>query len=321
MATTKSQVLILFPAFLALTFLADRVWFRCANWRAFVLPLLPVGASVGLWYAVQWLGAGPALFQDNTAVLREGSALHVLAFDPANWRRVLGVVWRTGFGAWGVAALVWAWVVALRRRSVEGLSLFAVASFATAAVIWFAVLSIGWGRYAFYAMTLTLLLLAGFLGNLPRLVAPDSLARHWLTLASAVFALVFAGFNVLGPESAVQNLFNARDSGYEAMSRYLAEALPPEVIVETWEWEFGVLPAPRMRHPPTRTTNWYTGQIMGVPLNREDAYRPVPQGVCYVLVGQFGAWTGLYSPWTTNRENLKISFGHYQLWHVDGCGQ
>jgi 4-amino-4-deoxy-L-arabinose transferase-like glycosyltransferase len=319
MAITKSQVLIVFPAFLALTFLADRVWFRCADWRAFMLPLAPVGACVGLWYLVQLMGAGTTLFQDNAAVLREGSALHVLALDPVNWRRAFGVLWRTGYSVWGVSALLWGWVLAFKRRSVEGLSLFAIVSFATASVIWFTALSIGWGRYTFYSMTLTALLLAGFIGTLPALAPANSVARRWLSMAGAALAAVFIVFNMLGKDGVLLNLGTAEDSGYQAMSRYLAESLPPDAVVDTWEWEFGLLTAPRMRHPPTRTTNWHTGRLMGVPLHRADAYRPAAPDVCYVLIGQFGEWTQLYGPWIMNRDNPDVSFGRYQLWHVDSC--
>jgi hypothetical protein len=265
------------------------------------------------------MGAGTALFQDNAAVLRERTTLHVLALDPVNWRRAFGVLWRTGYSVWGVPALLWGWVLACKRRSVEGLSLFAVVSFATASAIWFTALSIGWGRYTFYTMTLTALLLAGFIGTMPALAPANSVARRWLGMAGAALAAAFIVFNMLGKDGVLLNLVTAEDSGYQAMSRYLVELLPPDAVVETWEWEFGMLTAPRMRHPPTRTTNWHTGRLMGMPLSRADTYRPAPPGTCYVLIGPFGEWTQLYESWIMNRDNLAVSFGRYQLWHVNSC--
>lgn len=310
---TKSQVLITLPAALAAVALLDRCYYRQAGWRAFLVPGLVAGASIGAWYGAQLLLAGPEVFQQNAAVLREGSRLHVLGLNPAHWRNALGTIWSTGYWIWAFPALGWA-LWRARGRSFACFQHAAVLSVAVVMLAWFVALSIGWGRYLFFPAILAPIWLAGLLCRLGAVGTP-----RWRILAPAAVTALSALYLLVNGQHLARALVTADDSGYFAMRDYLATRVPPDALIESWEWEHSIAARQPIHHPPIEVTNAYTAYIMSRRTPPGDLYDPFQARPAYILTGPFSTLTGVYGPAIEQCGLVQAAFGAYALVDVRGC--
>lgn len=304
-ALTKLQLVLLVPACLACFALLDRVYYRQAGLRAFVVPGVIGLMCVAAWYAVQLAVVGPEQFRRNLAVLHEGSLLHIVGLNPAHWRNVLGVIWRTGWWMWGAPGLAWGMWQA-RPRTWNGFRQAGALMLPIVALIWFAGLSIGWGRYAFYTVLLTPIWTAGLVVNVSR-GSPQRRA-----LAGTALAL----YAVLNGWPLAQNLIAPMDTGYLAMRDYLATQVPADAVIESWEWEMSLDARQPVHHPPTLVTNLFTRYMMSgqqPPSGLYDARQAQP---AYILQGLFGEWTQIYRDTITNEGEPVVKLGAYALYRL-----
>lgn len=308
---TKSQVMLLWPVCLAGLFLLDRFYFRRAGWLAFIGPALVAITCVIAVYITQILTIGWDQFRVNAAVLREGLQLHIMGLSLRHWANAVDVLWSAGWLFWGLPGLVWG---AKRAAHPNGLPLALAVALPTVGLVWFAVFSVGWGRYAFYTFVLTLPWTADLIVTAWR-SAPTNYLRGWfqVMLISGLMAYVsFSGWPL------IHNLFASPDTGYLAMRQYLRQAVPPETRIASWEWEFSVDAVQPIFHPSTHVTNLYTAHIW--------SGLPKPQGTdgslahqpCMILVGPFAAWTGLYSDVITKLPAV-VTLGSYTLYETGYC--
>lgn len=309
--TTKSQVLLTFPVALAAVAALDRLYYRQARWRDFVLPMAVAIGCVAVWYLAQIAIAGPALFQRNAALLREGMQLHVLGIDPAHWRNALRSIWRTGFWLWGIPALAWG-VGQARQHTFSGLQHAAILSIALTMLGWFMSLSIGWERYLFFPAALAPIWLAGLLRSIAN-EWPASLPRK---IGPPVTALLSAIFIIANGAHLVYGIFALPDSGYRAMRAFLQTSVPHHSVIASWEWELSLDGNHAFHHPPTEITNLYTVYIQSGRVPPPDLYDPLAAAPDYILVGNFNALTGAYTATVKEHAELVASFGVYQLFQV-----
>ncbi|MCG8350253.1 MAG: glycosyltransferase family 39 protein [Chloroflexales bacterium] len=308
---TKSQVLLTFPAALAAVAAFDRLYYRQARWRDFVLPMAVAIGCVAVWYLAQIAIAGPDLFQRNAALLREGMQLHVLGIEPAHWRNALRSIWRTGFWLWGAPALGWG-VWQARQRSFSGLQHAVLLSIALAMLGWFMSLSIGWERYIFFPAVLAPIWLAGLLrsianglpASLPQKIGPPVAA-----FLSTIFIAIHSAYLLYG-------IFALPDSGYHTMRAFLQTSVPDRSVIASWEWELSLDGNHAFHHPPTEITNLYTVYIQSGRVPPPDLYDPLAAEPDYILVGNFNALTGAYTTTVQEHAELVASFGVYQLFQV-----
>lgn len=286
---TKNQVLLLLPVSLALLFLLDRIYYHQTTWPMFVVPGMLALTCVAAWYATQLVIVGPEQFQHNAEILREGFNLHILSFSLIHLRHGLGVIWRTGWWLWGFPGVLWGLQQA-REKNFYGFSHASTLVFLLAGLFWFVGLSVGWGRYGFYPIILSLIWTAGLFNEWwHRKILTHS------TTGQIMVAGLLGIFIVINSWSLVRNLIIApTDRGYEAMHDYLATQVPANAVIETWEWEMSLNATQPMHHPSTRVTNEYTEHIYGgVPLSM-NVYDPLQAQPRYILTGVYSNWTHIY---------------------------
>lgn len=310
---TKSQMALVFGPSWCLFALLSWWLHRRRMVAAFLLPLGAYVLVSSAWGGVQFIALGPDGFAAQSALLRETALIHVLTFDPQHWRAALGVLWRTGYFWWGIPALVWMAFRALRRDG-SGQAALATLVFPVTALVWFVLLSIGWARYAFYPLTLTTLPLAGLLRDLWRGADHVAAGTRWLrrgAVAATVGALTLTGFVPFAWE-----LARAKDDGFEAMRAYLKTQVSADAVVDTWEWPLAIDATPRFNYPAQETLNRVTiyiqDQHVRPPAGEFTKSAPGDQ---YVLIGPFGAWTGIYDTWVVGREPQAV-FGSYALYDL-----
>lgn len=244
-------------------------------------------------------------------MLREGFWLHIASLDPERWRNALSVLRRTGWWLWGVPAVIWGMYQA-RQRTAQGFGHATLLTFLIVNLLWFAALSIGWARYAFYFLALTTIPLAGLLLAFWNCVTFSAVARK-ITVVLVCLAYVVSQ----GLPDKVISILRPSDNGYANMVTFLQTHVPPHAIILSWEWELSVESDRRIIYPSTRVANEYTRQLILRRQLPENARDTLPSSPDYVLVGGFGAWTNMYHDIIASPcAYLVAEHGVYRLYRV-----
>ncbi len=312
---TKSQMALVFGPSWCLLWAVSWLRDRGSRPARFLAPIVIYLTVTSAWGGVQYLALGPDRFAANAALLRETALIHVITFDPGHWWAALGVLWRSGYLIWGLPTLAWLFVRA-RRPDAVGRSALAASALPLTALVWFGLLSFGWGRYAFYPLNLTALFLAGPLAELWR--AGPFVVPLPLWLRRGVAAAVVAFLLITGCVPFASGVIRAQDDGFQAMRRYLKDTLEPDAVVATWEWPLAIDGAPRFLFPAQETLNGVTVYIQDQGVRPPAGeFEPDVAAQRYVLIGPFGAWTGIYDMWVAGHEPIA-RFGSYALYDLTG---
>ncbi len=308
---TKSQMALVFgPSWCVLWAVA---WWRdrATQHARFLVPLAIYLGVTSAWGGVQYLALGPERFSANANLLVESALIHVVTFDPDHWWSASGVLWRSGYIAWGLPTLIW---LALRARQAGevGRSALAALALPLTSLIWFGLFSFGWGRYAFYPVSLTLIFLAAPLADLWRATA--TLGPRLLSRGAVLGVVAYLGATGFVPFA--NGLLRAQDDGFQAMRRYLEDHLAPDDVVATWEWQLAIDGTPRYLFPTQETLNGVTVYLQDLGVQPPPGkFEPTVATQRFVLVGPFGAWTGLYDLWVEDRQP-QVRFGSYALYDL-----
>jgi hypothetical protein len=244
-------------------------------------------------------------------VLREGFELHVAGLNFNHWRNAAAVVWNSGFLIWGAPGLIWGgWKACQRGRA--GFMQASALTFPTVALLWFVFLSIGWARYAFYTFVSAPIWLAGLLadvwhGNLQPVKAQS--ARRFLVAGLTTVYIIGGGWSLM------RDLVTSTDRGYFAMRDYLLTQVPADVVIESWEWEMSLEALQPIHHPSTSVTNAFTAKIWSHTPLPANLYT-VPESAEYLLIGPFGAWTGIYKEALARDAEPVVRFNEYALYRL-----
>lgn len=310
---TKSQLGLTLPAALGLFWLANLFYYRVLPWWSPMVVVAVAIACVLTWYGVQLAIAGPDGFARNSAVLREGFAIHIASLSLAGPRDALGALWRAGFMWWGFPGLLYG-AARARQRNLTGLVWALPLALIGTWLCWYICLSIGWGRYAALPLMLTPLYTAPLLAALWQGKLPSTrlLPTSWQPrIGLAVVILLLA---IYGRPLAL-SVFAPEDSSAIKMAAFLREQVPANAVVETWAWEISILAPQQFHHPETHITNLYTLKILrGQPVP-DGSYDPLGTAPEYLLTGTMSNWVGIYDH-TMQQAEFVVGFGDYALFKV-----
>lgn len=310
---TKSQLAITLPVALGLFWIANLLYYRALPWWSPIVVVAVAIACVLVWYGIQLTIAGPAGVARNSAVLREGFAIHIASLSLAGPRTALGVLWRTGFLWWGIPGLLYG-VARARKQNPDGLAWFLPLTLIGTWLGWYVCLSIGWDRYAALPLMLVPLYTAPLLAALVRGQLP--LARWvpapWQSrvgLGAVLLLLVIFG------RPLALSVFGPQDTGAMKMAAFLREQVPADAVVETWAWELSILAPQQFHYPDTHITNLYTLKVLRGQSVPEGSYDPLGAAPDYLLTGAMSNWVGIYDR-TMQQAEFVAEFGHYALFRI-----
>lgn len=303
---TKPQMAMGVAPGLALVCLADRLYYRQASWLAFIVPGALMVGCVGLWYLAQMLALTPAVFSAKSQVLKAGVQSNILSVNLVHMRTAAGVVWRSGFLLWGLPGLLYGCWLA-RERSRAGLAHAWLAALLLVWLGWFALLSIGWARYAFAPFILTPIWTARLALDLLGRAGP----RARLALAPALAALLLFNGSALARE-----VFGPQDRSAQEFSAYLQSSLPADTVVASWEWNLDTTAPQRFSHPPPLVMYQVIDMMQGGGSPPPGLYDPAPARPAYLVDGPFSNWTGIYRAFIEQRCELVRTVGTYSLYKV-----
>jgi 4-amino-4-deoxy-L-arabinose transferase-like glycosyltransferase len=317
---TKSQFNLLVPPTLLAVWLTGFFAFKMLHLRHLVIPAILCAGLVLIWYGCQVMIAGPQQFSLNVAILRAGMYLHVLNFSLATMRHSLGVLARTGYVVWGSLSLVHA-LWHSRQRNLATLRRLALLVFAGLWLAWYAVASICWPRYTFVAVAVSHIFYAALLYDALATLASLKQAspkRRWLQTISAFALLAIAGWMLISGYSTIRSILRNHDDSYFQFARYLNESIPPDAIVESWEWELDLVTDLRYHHPPTWVTNAVTRRLWEDDSESGTVYDPREFAPEYLVVGPVARWTRVYTDTgLLDGADLQGSIGQYELYRVN----
>jgi hypothetical protein len=250
--------------------------------------LLPVVAAVGVilvWMIIGRLFTPVEEAHQNSRMLLEAVRTNLIT---GLWGRSLTGHSLLILAVMGVGLFsgLWRWYQqGVFPRNNAAWAEAAVTLFVGLSAIWFALLSVGWPRYAFAGLVFSLLLNGKLAWNLFRRVMP---AHFYRPAIGALCALTLV--TNLAPIAIARYTPDA-----QVASAYIQANIPKDAVVETWEWELDALSLhSAFHHPPQdylfEAIRQFSHEKRDFDLDY-DALRANPD---YIVTGGFSDWTGIY---------------------------
>ncbi|MCC6300280.1 MAG: glycosyltransferase family 39 protein [Anaerolineales bacterium] len=297
---TKGQYWLLIPV-LGLVILADVCFYKQIGIRNGILLLATTLLCFMMWQIAQLVLVGADNYPAHLEAIRSSSKVTVFAFQAERYGQSFSYLLRSGFPIFILPGLLMA-IWESRTRDWRGIVKFFLVVFVVVWLSWFVLASIGWQRYAFEAYAvgcvlsgysiLGLVNLFSIRGN--QFSAP---ARFKILIRLSVGLLLAATifFSALGFWMQMSLVFTYHNSSTFQMADYMKGNIPPNVTIESWEWEIDALaPSLTYHHPANvwvdrKTAETHFGSL---PFGQYDPFEYQP---AYLLDGPFSKFTNLYS--------------------------
>jgi 4-amino-4-deoxy-L-arabinose transferase-like glycosyltransferase len=309
---SKPQLLPLIPAAMLMVAIAGTCYYRRRVWPLLVLPMLVGLGLVVIWYAVRWLASPGGGLTTVTQLKPSWIAGQLFTTEWIDRRRALSVLARSGFVILGLPSLLWG-LWSARRRDADGLTRLLLLVVPCTVLAWFVGASVGWARYAFFAVAMSAMWSASLLWHLWDLVGR---ARFGRVLAQPLLGAACALLLIANSAATVRAIAHPPATGFDEMRQYLRTQVESNAVIETWEWEFSVDQRPTYTHPDADTLYATIRFVMSnqpLPPTLYDWRRRHPD---YLLLGPFGEWTGIYRLAMLSDVELVTRRTRYALYRV-----
>lgn len=313
---TKLQVAMPLVLTILCVALTRAVRDRAPLWRE-LLPLITAAGVYLLWTLIAQLGTPEALRSENGQVMLEGAHIHFFSglfaakFDRTAFLILAMIAIAAGFVGWQRL-----------RRSVEPQAGTMVSStqgtlalLIVLGAVWAAVFSIGWPRYYYSSLILSLVIIGDLLWR-TLLAVSLRLARNHTKTAERVMLILSTGLILLLMSLHVLSDIQQASPNYaEQMSTYIDAQVERSAIIETWDWQVGALSQHRQFHHPSQLMMWGALRQYSRERRFNLEYDMLQSDPTYLLMGTFSAWTGIYDADTVREQfALEAEFGPYRLY-------
>lgn len=286
------------------------VWKR-QGWRLYLAPLVSIMVVMGGWMLLGNILTPAAIRAQNSALLMDAIRSNLLT--PLMGSN-LGSTGYLLIGIMTLAVITTGWRLFLAYRRVGVRAVWAAEAVLTVFVcftlVWYALLSVGWPRYAFAGVMVALILLGRWLW----LVVGERLQPVSRNISFAGLALAALVVNL----SLIFSATPAYDAQHTAA--YIAEYIDAEAVIETWEWELDMLSKHIHFHHPEQALLFEAirqasrGEAFAL------AYDVLKAEPDYLIEGPFSMWTGIYPQADLEAYFVEESrFGSYTIWKRAGA--
>lgn len=322
---TKNQYLILILALIGV-WMADLLHYRRLKPMQVIIPLLCTAFCLLTWYGALSLLADPSVVKHTMEQWQTAPARSILFLNPRlalnNAKFVFGP---RVFYAWALPGLLYGGFIALKRDRL-GLKMAFLFLFASLWLAWYIVASIGWERYAFPGLTIVSLCVARLFLDLIKgdRISPQGLWAELqegtgsATARQLCFLIVLLVMALYPLTSQIQAILFQADRTPQEFAAYLEAHVSKDAVIETWESELGFLTDHKYHYPPARMVDAMSRHLaLGTP-SPASTYDFLAADPAYLVVGEFGKWTGLYpTDFLRHHCTLLISIGSYDLYQVN----
>ncbi len=315
---TKGQYLLVLPPVLILVAAFDYFGHqvRSLRWHAALIGAAAV-AYVG-WFIILLNLIGDGSILENYRQLRDTSSGALLVFNldrmRAAWTLLLGP------GTLFVVLPSVAYGLFLIRGAANParrLALVSISAFQVCWILWFAMASIAWPRYAFPALAISAIYAAVMVTDLiDRTLAwlrLDEGASRWRPGAALLSLGMIALLIAAGAYSQISPIFTSNESEPQNFAAAMDRVVPTGAIVDGWEPEINFLSQRELQYPPSGSLDrvvraTWLGSSDNVDLSGSLSHR-------FLVVGHFGNWVGIYrSALATGDYRLILSQDGYELY-------
>ncbi len=325
LAVLAKWIFVMTVPCLIVLWLADRFYWRQLKHRHFVLPLSVMAAVVAAWFGYMTLTLGTAGAAQVLSQTQDNATSNVFFVSPDAVLSAVKFLISSRFVVWGMPGLVYVLLLNVRSgRQGEARQWF-LPVFVGGWLVWYVFLSLGWSRQAFAPLAIGHLFLAKLLHDLAGRFALSLKAlaaglRGGDTLVFQRWSLALLLLALLGssPVQVVEGIVGPQDTGPQDFAAYINRHLPPEVVIESYEYELDILTDHTYHHPPAplitlATKHVYSGEPYPPGFYDWLAFEPA-----YLIVGPFAKWTGIYAPdFAEGHCTLVTSVGDYDLYKVN----
>lgn len=285
-------------------------WWR--QWTTLAQQLLLPVTSVLIfvaWSAVGSLSTPPDIRADNAAMLADAIRTNLLTFlfgrtlPSASWLIVAVML----IGAGVVVLRQWR----QRKRGAPTNTQWAevlLEVFVAVTTVWFVLLSVGWPRYAHMGLVVALLLLSKGLWDGWRWVQQRwAVSNGALAAALTILALSVNLYSALN--------YQALDGG-QAAAAYIDANIPPDALIETWEWQLDALTQHSAYHHPHQRYLFEAIRQFSHEQRAFDLdYDLLQADPDYLIIGTFGKCTGIYTAAAVTTSFVPIAeIGDYLIY-------
>jgi len=283
--------------------------------------LVPIATAVGVllgWRLLEYVFTPPAIYAENVATLADAVRTLILTRAGGQALPKSGLL-LTGLMLLGAAGAAWRLTRARRTLSLLTEAQWAEATLALIAVCyaaWYALLSIGWPRYAFFGEMIGLLLAGGcawdLLWRAQRFTQWDP--KRAYSISAAAVAVIALGVNTWPVVT------HPGDDAPQQVASYIDTHIPPQAVIESWDWELDALTSHwQFHHPPAALEYLADRQLFMERTDFNLGYDWLPADPDYVIVGPFSDWTKLYAPQVLQQQFvLATQIGPYRVYRRAG---
>jgi 4-amino-4-deoxy-L-arabinose transferase-like glycosyltransferase len=308
----KSQVLLILPAALGLWALyriyRDRQEWR--RWLVIIGVLLLVYGLDTLWRA----GMAGDQFTQNTNVLRDGALIHILPFRALNNLRDTSLLLRFGamlLAVGGTILLLWRVPAARPTRPQNRQVMYFLLLFVSVWALWYALVSIGWQRYAFIGLVFAMPFLGFLAAYLIETVVRRPAVLRWVYVGATVVLLAFIAY---------YQWRKLQDTGGEqffAMTDFVQQNVPQDAVIVSWEWPAQFVTGRQVVYPTTNIVNAITADLALGHGYDPALFNPLAECPSYVLLGSFEVDRRVLAEALAAAEPEPLfSQGYYELYHI-----
>jgi hypothetical protein len=291
---------------------------RRSDWFELVLLIGLIGSVLIGWRILEYLLTPRAEYVENAATLADAVRTLILTWS---WGRLLsgsGLL-LTGIMLLGATSSLWRLARDRHAAPVVSDAQWAEATLALLALgyaAWYALMSIGWLRYAFFGATVGLLLIIGSSGDALRRLSLPAGPMMWersrtlyyvvvaITIVAAIMVNLWPAFSDEGNDAAMQ------------MAHFIDKQIPPQAVIESWDWELDALTGHwKFHHPSVALEYLAARQRFMEHIDFNLGYDPLQADPDYLVEGPFSDWTKIYDTRLVQEQFILLTeIGPYRLY-------
>ncbi len=308
---SKTQIAIaLVPALMIIA--AARWWRNRFSPVILFTPIVLIVAIFAGWMLIGSMATSPDIRQMNSALLMDAIRSNLLTglFGRTLTLPALLIIVVMGSAAAGALGRWWRIPASKRLSHNQQWAEATLTVFVILSAGWFTLFSVGWPRYA-YAGLVIALLLAGKLAWDVLKKWTQIETNNWIYASSIAGLVVLALFNNLYPAFQQPTMKPVKQ-----MAGYIAQAVPANAVIETWEWELDALSGHRAYHHPDQAYLFLAIRQFSHDRRTFDLqYDGLQADPDYLVAGKMSDWTGIYPADMLEADfRLVTTFGSYRLY-------
>jgi len=277
--------------------------------------MLLVGGS---WMLLGRLGTSDHIRQENSLMLLDAISANLLTglFGHSLSTSALVIL-----AIMSVGVMVSAWrlrgqFLGARPTTNANWAEATMALFTLCSVLWFAILSVGWPRYA-YAGLIAGQLLIGRLGWDVFTQARRWIGGRWLACDSRAYTIAIVSLAFIAILVNICPIWGSKqDRKAQQAADYISAEIPRDAVIESWEWELDALSAHwEYHHPHERYLSLAIRQVFHEQKPFDLEYDLLQADPDYLVTGPFSDWTRIYEPELIEASFVKVTeIGVYQIY-------